>query len=724
MKKQLLLGSALFAAISVFPQNGSSKAKMVGIKNMADEIAAKFAIEPTNAAPTTLKQVPGPILNPVGGEEQSSVAMPPSTINWQLITGSMNIYGMLVSSTRPLQYNDNLNTVSYIHRKSATYQSTPALPSNAQSGVIVAEITSNWGTSWDSTCIWSDATNWGRYPQGGIYNPPGNTTVSNAYIVGTGPTVAGSGFSGNFYASKKLNAFNTTADATPNAMQFMPFAQTGSVTNNGWSRNGFTSTDDGFVRTIGLLQPDNTTLAKLRGYAIVKGAFNGGVMVWSSDTIIPPAIIDGAGDAAIGYEPLMAWNEAGTVGYFVTLGTLATATNSTKGNQPIVYKTTNSGGSWALLTGIDFNNAANAPLLKHISPTNANTNIAVPYFTDMNVTVDATNKLHIGGIFASASSTHNDSLNYIGQFDNQGQTYLWPHVPGQRPYLVDFIGDGTSAWTHVTVDSISSERAGRASGDNGFNSNPWDPTGTSGSKTDNVDTRLMMGRTPDGQYITFAWAESDTNFTSNPNGNKYNGIPNIKTRCMAVGSGTNMYQVSATEINTTKVAAGTGTPNSSVSNRATMHYMSPTTGSAAVVSTTASTTVDIRTPIVVTNSNPFSQLTNNTTWFQNGKLSYVFAGSTTTVNGVAENLQNSASNSVIFPNPASNNATLGIDLKNNSNVDVTVLNTIGQVVKTTKAPGQVGQNNINIDLSGLSTGIYMVNIKVGNATSTKKIVVQ
>ncbi len=715
MKKQLLLGSALLAAISVYPQ---LKQKPVSVGNIASQIAAKFAVEPANAV-TTLKQVIGPDLNPT--ESERSTSMPPSTINWNLLSGSMNIYGMLLSESHPLQYNNELNAVSYVQRKSFSYQPTPAIPSTAQSGVILAKISTNWGTTWDSTCIWSDATNWGRYPQGGIYNPSGNTTLSNAYIVGSGPTVAGSGFSGNFYASKKLNAFNTTADATPNAQQFFPFAQTGSVTNHGWSRCAFSATDDGVMRSAALLQADNTTLAALRGYAIAKGVFNAGTFTWSTDSIIPPAAIEPtSGDKVLGFAPQMAWNEAGTVGYFVTLGTLATATSQNIGQHPIIYKTTNSGTSWSLLSGIDFNSLAMKPILDHLASTNANTLVASPFFSDWDITVDANNKLHLGAVMFSHSSIHLDSLNFLQQFSNGGELYRWGHTPGNRPYLYDFIGDGTGPWSYVTVDSISSEQAGASSGDNGFNENPWDPTGTGGSKTNNVDHRIQLGRTPDAQYITFSWVESDTNFTNG--GRKYNSIPNIKARCMAIGSGTNMYQVSPTEINVTKVASGTGTPNTNVANRATMHYMSPVTGSAAVVSTTASTTVDINTPLVVTNSNPFSQLTNNTTWYQSGKLSYVFAAVTIT-NSVSE-YANSASNSVIYPNPASNNAVLAIDLKDNSTVDVVVLNTIGQVVKSNKSQGQVGSNNINIDLTGLSTGIYMVNIKVGNATSTKKLVVQ
>ncbi len=53
-----------------------------------------------------------------------------------------------------------------------------------------------------------------------------------------------------------------------------------------------------------------------------------------------------------------------------------------------------------------------------------------------------------------------------------------------------------------------------------------------------------------------------------------------------------------------------------------------------------------------------------------------------------------------------------------------MMNLMGQVVKSTKANGQIGENNIALDLTGLRTGVYMVTVKVGNAISTKKLIVQ
>lgn len=715
MKKQLLLGSALLAAISAFPQAGRRPASC---NTTATKIASKFATDYREST-LALKQSIGPVENPNNvAQEQASATMPPSTINWKLIGGMSNIYGALVSTTRPLQYNAQLNAVTFVHRKSLAYQATPSIATGT-SGIIVAEVSTNWGTTFDSTCLYQDATNWGRFPGAAIYNPVGNTNIANAYIVGVGPTVGSSGFTGNWYASKKLNAFTNSPDAGPNAMQAIlsnAASYNAGMGPLGFNRLGFSSTDDGKVRSMGYIANDAIALTGLRGYGITKGSFNAGSFSWTLDSIIPNLVVDGVGDKQLG-NGQMAWNQSGTVGYVVILGPAATAINSNRGFQPNVYKTTNSGTSWAQIPGIDFNSPAMAPLLKSVNGVSTNSNLAIPSFNDFDITVDANNDLHIAAVYKSTYSSHNDSLGYTQGFTvsvNPGSDYAWLHGPGSRPYLYDFIGNGSAAWQAILVDSLGSQEASSTSGQAGYNENPWDPTAANAGKTDNVDSRIQLGHTPDGQYITISFSESDTNATTG--GLKYNNKPNLKARCLSVAT----KSVSPTEINVTKVALGQGTSNPNVTNRATLNYMSPTTGSATIVSTPSSYTADIYTPMVVTNSNPYAQLTNNTIWYQSGKLSYVFP----TPLGVKENSQNSASNSVVFPNPASNNAVLAIDLKDNSSVEITVLNTIGQLVKSNKAQGQVGQNNINIDLTGLSTGIYMVNVKVGNATSTKKLIVQ
>ena len=737
MKKQLLLGVALLSAISAFPQNSRVKLQPSGVVKASDKIAQKFAMEPllpsTAAKPNIL---PSYNVNPAPEPEQSISAVNSTTISWKLLCGSMNCYGQLVSNTRPLQYNPDVNAVSFIHRKSATYTATPVQPAAVLSGVVLAEISTNWGATWDSTCIWNDGTNAGRYPQGAIYSAAGNTNIANAYVVGSGPTVAGNAFTGDWYASKKLAApgstlYNTTADATPNAQQFFSFtgppASYSVAGQHSWSRYGFSSTSDGKIRSLALIQNDGSTLgdpAKMRGVAVVKGAFNAGVFVWSTDSIIPPTALTPTYSAAPGVKVLssdvqMAFNQAGTVGYAIMMGALATATNENRGSQPIVYKTTNSGLSWAPISGINFSAPTMSFILNHISSVSSNTNLTIPNFQNYDIAVDATNKLHIGALIIGHPINDLDSLGYVAQYTmsaNMGDKYLWGHRAGERPYLYDFIGDGTAPWIVKTIDSLSSEDPGAATTASGYGPNPWDNTGTNSRKI-NIDPRLQMGRTPDGNYITFSYTESDTNFV--PLTAKWNILPNIKARCIAVSGAT--YIVSPTKINVSRPAPTQGLVNPKVSEKAFLHYMSPTEGTQTVVVVSNTlTTVDFNTPFTVTNSNPLQQLTNETNWYAMARLSFNFGG----ISGVQQNAANSVNSSVLYPNPAYNNATLAIGLKDASSITINVYDVVGQLVKTTKADGQLGENNINIDLNNLTTGIYMVNVKVGNTTSTKKLIIQ
>ncbi len=724
MKKQLLICSAILAGLSTFSQSAGAKVKSSGI----DKISDKFAMDANEEISSPKLNIkPSENVNYNEAKDAGVYNISATSISWKVIAGSMNVYGQLVSQSRPLQYNDNVNAVCYIHRKSASYTSFPV----SNPGTIVAEISGNWGATWDSTCIWANATNTGRYPQGGIYNPVGNTNLANAYIIGVGPTNTGGAapWTGNFYSSRQINVanFTNTVSAVANAAQHLPTNSTTYPANQmpgAFSRNGFSSTDDGLVRSLATIWNDNGALTGFRGAMIVKGSFNAGVFNWTTDSIIPPALLTTAGAKVIWSTPQMAWNESGTTGYMMFLGVLGTATLSNKGYQPIVYKTTNSGSTWALINGIDFNSVAMAPIKVPLAAANNGT-LEVPTFglvEGFDCVVDANNKLHIASTITGAASTHQDSLSYYYTFTtsiNPSDSYRWAHTPGNRPYLYDFIGDGTGAWNYVKVDSISSESPASAATGASNAENPWDPTGGSSAKID-IYQRIQLGRTPDGKYITYSWSESDSNVTNGTK--KWNNLPNIKTRCMALNSGTNTYVVSSNEINVSKVAVGQGTNNANVANRATLHYMSPTT-SAALISNGASThTADVKVPFTVTNSNPYSQLTNNTSYYSSNTLSFAFTGNAVT--GIKNNLANSDMAGIIYPNPTKENATLAINVKENTSVTVSIYNLVGALVKTITANAVIGSNTINLDLTNLNSGIYLANVKVGNTVSTKKLIIE
>jgi len=713
MKKQLLLATALFSAISAFPQSKIVKAKPSRVINMAEQLAQKFALS------KNVNETPGPVKATTNTNVAETPAEALKTVNttaatWQVISGSRNVYGVLYSQSEPLQYNDNLNAVSFVHRASATYVGQPSTPSS-ESGAMVAMISPNWGASWDSTCFFSDNSNYARYPQGAIYNPPGNTNMSSAYITGSGPVTDGADWKGCWYGSKQLGAgnYNAVGSSTPNAMQILSNTSPPAFGKHDFPSYSYAATDDGKVRSIGVIVNDinGTTNSSFgfRGAMVTKGTFNAGVFTWSGDSIIPNTIVRTDGSKQCWSQPIMAWNESGTIGYVVFIGAAAGSTGSNKGWQPIIYKTSNSGTSWATIPGIDFNLPAMNPIKASIATVNTNTSLEVPFFQigeGYDAIVDNLGKLHIVSTVVGTSSTHNDTLEYTYQFGTEN--YSWPHTPGQRPYLYDFISDGTGPWTFVTVDSLSTEGPGDRTTDGGYSSNPWDADpGNSNSKITS-DSRIQASRTHDGAAVLYTWAESDTNFTNSQV--KWNSLPNIKARAYNALTAT----LSPTEINVTKPLTGA---NPNVSNRAMLHYASPT----ALLGSCSGNTTTIKLPLTVTNSNPYSQLSNNKHWYSTAGLDFLSLGCTI---GFNHSLAYNVNAVDIYPNPANSNATIAIDLKEEGNVTVNIFNTIGQLVKTINTKGQLGENKMNVDLTDLSSGIYMVKVNIGNTTSTKKLIVE
>jgi len=720
MKKNLLLGSALLLSLSAFPQNSKVKPQPTGITNMAEKLALKYSESNNpNSNPAKVE------LNPTAEINQEAEAL--KTVNttaatWQTIGGSMNIYGVLYSSSKPLNYNDDLNAVSFIHRKSTTYTASPV----SNSGAIIAEISTNWGASWGTSCIWSDANRWARYPQGGIYNPSGGTNINNAYAVGMGPVTdpsPGVGWTGSWYASKQLGLanYNTTASAVPGAQQFVANTPTFApgLAKHDFPYSSFNATDDGLVRTIAgrYFTFTGGQPGDFRGAAIVKGSFNAGTFTWTSDTLMPNFVTQTNGTKSVYGRPQMVWNEAGTHGYVVFIGAASGATGSNMGWQPIVYKTSNSGASWVSIPGIDFNSPAMAPIKAPIATITTNTALEIPWFMvseGIDLTVDINNKLHIVSSIVGAYSNHTDSMGYIYSFGTE--KYHWQHTPGYRPVLYDFIGDGFGAWTYLAIDSLSSEGAGSRPTDGGYAENPWDADpGNSNNKVTSY-TRYQTSRTRDGEFIVYTWAESDTNFTTAQN--KWNSIPNIKARCLRTTMGSTVTTLSPTKVNVTKPSTG---PNLNVRDRAMFHYQSPQcivycTGGAGTSS------IQAKVPLTVSNSNPYSQLGENNHWYSSAGIDFVMPGYICT--GFNQSLAYNVNSFEIFPNPANSKATVAIDVKEEGNVTVNIFNTVGQLVKTLNTNAQSGENKMELDLSGISSGIYLVKVKVGNTTSTKKLIVE
>ncbi|PBQ31645.1 hypothetical protein CNR22_07645 [Sphingobacteriaceae bacterium] len=697
MKKHLLLGSVLFAAMSAFSQN-VQKPRPSGLVNSKIIAQNKFGDE---AFPTAVTNEVKP---------HASAAKPSSPTTWQNFTASMNIYGVVIPYCKPLQWNDELNAVTFVHRKSPTY-SNNGTTTDTQSGSIVTMISLDCGTTWDSTLVYADAVNRGRYPQGAIYNPQGNTNINNAHIVTTGPVTLGSGFVGNFYASKPLGTanYNSTISAVPGAVQY--YVSTNTYSNLGmhdFSAYGFSATDDGKMRSLAGITNHVTDVDT--AIMLVTGTYNNGVFNWTGHVFDPPVTVAPTDNSEnFVSRPMMAWNESGKVGYVLILGSRLGATGSNVGYQPIVYKTTDFGVTWTLENGIDFNNVAYKDVKRSLSTVQTDSTLEVPFFNwieSIDCAVDANNKLHIFSTVIGQYSNDPDSIGYTTVFGAEG--YRWPHTAGFRPYLWDFTYDGdnaTPSWSHMLIDSMSSEGPAGVSTGKGYLDNPWDMDPLQTNQKVRIDARLQMSRTPDGKQLIYTWAESDTAFTDAQK--KWNVLPNIKARLFDVVTGS----LSPTEIDATLDGGA------EVASHAMYDFVSP---KFKLAQTVDKFTVNL--PMTVSNSSPYAQTTTNQHYYSCSPLE--FEKPIGIIDGIKENKNTIAANSSIFPNPAKNSVSVKLNLVNSSKVQVEILNTIGQVVKAVQSQGQTGVNVVSAELSGLSSGVYFVNIKVDNASSTKKLIIE
>ncbi|MBI1838475.1 MAG: T9SS type A sorting domain-containing protein [Flavobacteriia bacterium] len=79
----------------------------------------------------------------------------------------------------------------------------------------------------------------------------------------------------------------------------------------------------------------------------------------------------------------------------------------------------------------------------------------------------------------------------------------------------------------------------------------------------------------------------------------------------------------------------------------------------------------------------------------------------------------------IYPNPAVNTANVSFNLKNTSNVEITVTDVTGKVVYTNTVSNLAsGTQTIEMNTESLNNGIYMVNIVSNGSKTTQKFVVK
>ena len=310
MKKTLLLSAVLLTGLAINAQTARKAPQTAPV------LQKKFQ----HISPDAQAYFPEKTLKPTVNNT-NKVQAPP----YQKIGSSINGYTLLVSQSNGLTYNKAINAVMFTHRKGPDWAIGSAGINN--SGAIQCTWSSNNGTSWDSTILYANGTNLGRYPSGAIYNPTGNTTPANAKGLVMGPITGGSGWLGNYFSSGPLTTGKIDSSGTT-------FVGNNTVNTTGGNsiggRIGFARIDmqeaAGTIwGTAGLYTGDvNGTTAATQGFAgtgLIKASTtdNGATFVWKSDSI-KPGFLKASDGSYEGGNQHVAFSPDGQTGYALFLG--------------------------------------------------------------------------------------------------------------------------------------------------------------------------------------------------------------------------------------------------------------------------------------------------------------------------------------------------------------------------------------------------------------------
>lgn len=78
----------------------------------------------------------------------------------------------------------------------------------------------------------------------------------------------------------------------------------------------------------------------------------------------------------------------------------------------------------------------------------------------------------------------------------------------------------------------------------------------------------------------------------------------------------------------------------------------------------------------------------------------------------------------IYPNPANTQFTVALSISEQANANISVINTLGQVVYSREESNVHGERNLNISTENMASGMYQVIITSGNNRLVKKVTVQ
>ena len=614
---------------------------------------------------------------------------------------SANVNGVLDATTTATTANQACNLTVMTHRDNNSNVPT------CGTGAYIAAYSTNGGSTWDTTvtlfcAVPTDAGT--RYPNGVIFNPSGNTNPTDAYDVMSGPYTNGNATGDSWV--KTVYGSTTFGDANSHGM-YWDNGTNGVFPQNNGDLSFMSSSDDSTVHVIGegFTLDGSGNFTVWQGAVLTTGKFtsvnNADSFKWNQTVFRPHIVPNYAGfnnsmarydDSAAPLSiPGTAWSQDGKIGYVVMFANLDSAGFNFFSDQPIVYKTTNSGKTWNMMTPQDFSTIPS--LTSHLEVSQDGTKTPLWLLFEIgatasqgaqnsyDLTVDYQGNLHIFGAVVSSFFANSDSSHTVSFFNNQDG------------YIYDVHTNSNGTWSARYIDSMQTLPCANV-GRGGLNSD-WDST--SATTFVGMGNRLQSSRTTDGKHIFCTWEDDVTQ-----------SLPNQLTSPDVFGQG---YDV----------ATGKASSIHQFTNTTNNYFLCVSDIVLTSVSNNDTTyTVPCTIAYPQQEGNDGGEAIN---YFYLGNVVYDDTlGTSTSVKTLASQGFYIGPN---YPNPFSNITQFNIGLNNENMVSVDVFNLFGQKVYSMPAQEMSSGNHLmTINASGLSAGVYLYRVTVGGQSKTQKMIVQ
>jgi hypothetical protein len=694
MKKLLLLCLALPIGFLTFGQIHKMKP---GFKAEKAVIQNMIAIDP---AATPLKQLPvAPKPKPVNNNRDN-----PNIVTILDIGTSANGfgYGYWGGQKTMVWADDNLKAVVNIHRMG------PGSSPPSFTGYLAGDLGTNYGATqsdWQQNrqiyaamldggqTYYLDAA---RYPQGGIYNPVGNTALENAYITYYAANLSNAP-GGNNWGGMSYGVDNCAnqADSTKHLFWYDPPPYTYIPDGYAISRNGVVLVTDIDQEWAG------ATLVGYQGNIIVdRGTWNAATNDFDYTMFTLPFPTTNSMRPS---SDRVAFSPDGQTAWMVILSN--NMTNLDSNIYPIVSKSTNAGLTWSAPKDVILDGPTGIPgITQHLlsdyrmaqvfDPVPAREEVAYTTGFDCRISVDKWGNPHIGvvvGICAGGYSISTPNSPPPNAYDSTFAVY--------DIYSVD----GGTTWSGQLMGYLSSFR-----GD-------FQATGSTAVYEDN---RTCISTNMTGDKVFLSW--NDTQVSDYINNNE----------CDIFARGFDLVENKITKNNSDHVgdcAPDNVTFLSDIFQEANFQCLSyyvfsdyPTANkwTLPIVAEFLTASQDIGLPVDFKYIPDFS-------YSQDDFICDVFAENAGFQTGINEAKKDAALDMNIFPNPFKGASNVSVSVPKRGNLSMEITNIVGQKMMTVeKGYVDAGRQSIAIDGSNLSAGVYFCTIRLDNQSSTRKMIVR